>query len=628
MSTETTTETELELSLIRCAAGTDVGMRRAENQDSFCIVKRPEFHAYFVADGMGGAHGGATASRMATSLLQEALGASDVRITPAFINRTVQEINRQIFKKGCSEPAYAGMGTTLVGLIFTRQGVLRVNVGDSRAYKTRGDSIEQISEDHTLVRELVQAGAISADEAQSHPVSHMLTRSLGPIDTVEIDCRMLSAPAQVGDIYILCTDGLYNNVTADDILGIVRQNPLDDANQILINLANQRGGSDNITALVIAIEERTPRTRKTSIPFAVVDDDGTEESEQSAPDQNVETPPPPPPVAEPLDRAARRRALRKQSRLSAGHPRALPTLLLLSTTLLIGLVLGNLARKVSLKRSEILAPLAFFMQDSPNEAEQPSELPQEEEGNPLANLARQIRDERRTASEQINANAPRQPRQPEQIKRSIEGLKKQIQQLSSASPSVSQDEVTASRDKLDLIQRSYASVEAELDVASRAVTLWLSRQVAFEGQGSPSSSITELEQVAAYSEAIKEKLSSLATLSYRLREKADEVELHPADGALRGQLEEIEDKRDQLSRELQIDVRRSINSILTRSYKEYESVKNRRDKLWTELQAAKRDLEIQTALAESDPAKRIAFREILEQRLASEEAGLRELQRS
>jgi hypothetical protein len=113
-----------------------------------------------------------------------------------------------------------------------------------------------------------------------------------------------------------------------------------------------------------------------------------------------------------------------------------------------------------------------------------------------------------------------------------------------------------------------------------------------------------------------------------LREKADEVELHPADGALRGQLEEIEDKRDQLSRELQIDVRRSINSILTRSYKEYESVKNRRDKLWTELQAAKRDLEIQTALAESDPAKRIAFREILEQRLASEEAGLRELQRS
>jgi viroplasmin and RNaseH domain-containing protein len=156
----------------------------------------------------------------------------------------------------------------------------------------------------------------------------------------------------------------------------------------------------------------------------------------------------------------------------------------------------------------------------------------------------------------------------------------------------------------------------------------LSRQVAFEGQDSQSTSLTELEQVAAYSEAIKEKLSTLTTLSYRLREKADEVELRPADEALRAQLEEIENKRDQLSRELQIEVRRSINSILTRSYKEYESVKNRRDKLWIELQAAKRDLEIQTALAESDPAKRIAFREILEQRLASEEAGLRELQRS
>jgi uncharacterized protein YaaR (DUF327 family) len=268
------------------------------------------------------------------------------------------------------------------------------------------------------------------------------------------------------------------------------------------------------------------------------------------------------------------------------------------------------------------------MDSAPTESEEVSEQPRQEEANPLATLARQIRDERRTASEQISQNAPRLARQPDQIKRSIEILKKQIQELSSASPSVTQEQVNLSRDKLGQLQQSYASVEAELDVASRAVTLWLSRQVAFEGQDSQSTSLTELEQVAAYSEAIKEKLSTLTTLSYRLREKADEVELRPADEALRAQLEEIENKRDQLSRELQIEVRRSINSILTRSYKEYESVKNRRDKLWIELQAAKRDLEIQTALAESDPAKRIAFREILEQRLASEEAGLRELQRS
>jgi hypothetical protein len=438
---------------------------------------------------------------------------------------------------------------------------------------------------------------------------------------------MIASPPQVGDIYVLCTDGLYNNLSDQDILEIVKQNPLDDANQILINLANQRGGSDNITALVIALEERTPRTRKSSLPFAIVDDHSAQDSQSTSQTADHDLNPPPPPVEEPLDPAAKRRAIRKQSRLAAGRPRALPTFFLLGTTLLIGLVLGSLARKVSLNSTELLAPLGFMLNLEPTETEESRVAEPLQEANPLAALARQIRDERRSVAEQMTPNPTRLVRQPEQIKRSIDSLKRQIQELSSPAPITTQSDLNIAREKLDQVQKAYASVEAELDVASRAVTLWLSRQVAFEGQDTSSTSITEMEQVAAYSQSIKEKLSTLTSLSYAIREKADEVELRPGDGSLRSELEEIETKRDVLNRELQSEVRRSINSILTRSYKEYESVKNRRDKLWSELQLAKRDLEVQAGLAETDPAKRIALRELLEQKMTSEEAALRELQR-
>ena len=191
MTTSTEQDRAFDLGMLRCAAGTDVGMRREENQDSFGVIKGRSFHAFFVADGMGGVHGGAVASRLTISSIEELLneeGASD----PEFLRAVIQQVNGRVFQQGSSDQSLAGMGTTIVGLIFTSSGATLVNVGDSRAYKIRRDSVVQLSEDHTLVRELLKSGAISPDQAENHPVSHMLTRSLGPLEEVQIDCHVLS----------------------------------------------------------------------------------------------------------------------------------------------------------------------------------------------------------------------------------------------------------------------------------------------------------------------------------------------------------------------------------------------------------------------------------------------------
>lgn len=264
MSASTDTQRLFDLSQLRCAAGTDVGMRREENQDSFGIIKKDsQFHAFFVADGMGGVHGGAVASRLTIAALEELL-TSELTQTPDGVTAAVHQVNNRIFAKGKDDPNLAGMGTTLVGLVFRPEGTILVNVGDSRAYRVRGSSIVQLTEDHTLVNELLKSGAISPAQAENHPVSHMLTRSLGPLEQVQVDCSIMQESPEVGDVYVLCSDGLYNFVEKEELLEVVRQNPLDDANQILINLANQRGGADNITVLVIAVGDGSGKGRTAS----------------------------------------------------------------------------------------------------------------------------------------------------------------------------------------------------------------------------------------------------------------------------------------------------------------------------------------------------------------------------
>ena len=256
MEITTQTADPLMLSAVMHVAKSDIGKRREENQDSFLTIEAANFKFYLVADGMGGVKGGALASQLAMAVLGACLK-SKIDINAEDIVSAVAKANIAIFERGIEKSEFAGMGTTLVGLCFLGANYYVVNVGDSRAYRIRRGGITQLTEDHTLVRELLRSGAIDESQVENHPVSHMLTRSLGPTPMVEVDCRMEEDVAQGGDVYLLCTDGLYNMLSEADILKIVAGNQPQDAADKLIALANERGGTDNITVILISISAGT-----------------------------------------------------------------------------------------------------------------------------------------------------------------------------------------------------------------------------------------------------------------------------------------------------------------------------------------------------------------------------------
>jgi len=235
-------------------AESDIGMRREENQDSFGIIEAKDFKFFVVADGMGGVRGGATASQLAVSLIEAELE-KEGELTRERLIAALQEANQAILEKASEEPELNGMGTTFVALGFTRTKLFIVNVGDSRAYRIRAGQISQLTEDHTLVNELVKSGSITSDQAQSHPVSHMLTRSLGPAAELEVDCLESPDGPANGDIYILCSDGLYNSISPYEIAQVSASFALSEVGPELISMANLRGGADNITAVVIEVGE-------------------------------------------------------------------------------------------------------------------------------------------------------------------------------------------------------------------------------------------------------------------------------------------------------------------------------------------------------------------------------------
>ena len=242
---------------IRYSVGTDVGKKRSENQDSYGVLKDDNFHLFIVADGMGGAKGGAYASSLAINVLEREIssGNNPEELDPDKLVRAIKKANTEIYKKGSTESHLEGMGTTFVSIAFLNEKILIANVGDSRIYRIRDLQIEQLTNDHTLVQELVRSGSISQDQAEDHPVSHMLTRSLGPAAEVEVDCEYHKQSVKNGDRYLVCSDGLYNMVPLPIIQDIIGKFNLDDAIQNLIDYANSQGGNDNITAILIEVKE-------------------------------------------------------------------------------------------------------------------------------------------------------------------------------------------------------------------------------------------------------------------------------------------------------------------------------------------------------------------------------------
>jgi PPM family protein phosphatase len=232
----------------RVASITDPGRRRRHNEDAY--VCEPPLFA--IADGMGGAQAGEVASRLAAAALKEsgADAGGERRIVDL-----IQEANRRVYARSSTDPNTSGMGTTITVALVEDGQVAFGHVGDSRAYLIRDGAMEQVTEDHSLVNELLKSGKLSPEEAVSHPQRSVITRALGTDPDVDVDTFTIAA--ETGDVFLLCSDGLTDMVDERRILELVEENrgDIEAALKALVKAANRGGGEDNITVVAFEIAD-------------------------------------------------------------------------------------------------------------------------------------------------------------------------------------------------------------------------------------------------------------------------------------------------------------------------------------------------------------------------------------
>jgi PPM family protein phosphatase len=255
---------------------TDTGRRRRHNEDSY--VCEPPLFA--IADGMGGAQAGEVASRLAAAVLNEGtLGDLEGNgLGEARLAELIQEANRRVYQRSNEDAAASGMGTTMtVALVDGDAGTVAIgHVGDSRAYRIRGGELEQLTEDHSLVNELLKSGRLSPEEALSHPQRSVITRAIGTEPDVDVDT--FTVDAQSGDLFLLCSDGLTDMITDEEILGLVArsEDDLETAARRLVEAANRSGGGDNITVVAFTIAEGAEsQASETQTPVPATEDEDT-----------------------------------------------------------------------------------------------------------------------------------------------------------------------------------------------------------------------------------------------------------------------------------------------------------------------------------------------------------------
>src|SRR5579871_4108146 len=245
----------------------DVGLQREHNEDSFLVLN--EYDLYVVADGMGGHRAGDVASRIATETISEFFKstANDDVTWPFHFDTNLSEeenrlltgirvANRQIFERSTRSREYQGMGTTVVGAMFSpkKQRMYIGHVGDSRCYRVREGRIQQLTRDHSLINDYLVAMPDLTEEQRSELPKNVITRALGMQDSVVVDLQ--HDDPHPGDVYLLCSDGLSGMLSDDQILDVVEGTT--ETNEIcrrLIQQANEHGGEDNITALVIRFDD-------------------------------------------------------------------------------------------------------------------------------------------------------------------------------------------------------------------------------------------------------------------------------------------------------------------------------------------------------------------------------------
>src|SRR5436190_12800030 len=238
----------MSLSIAETASLTDVGRQRQGNEDNY-LEQQPLFA---VADGMGGARAGEVASKVAVDKLGSSAdfdGNPEQRLA-----EVTKEANREIYRMAQDDSALAGMGTTLTAALVTGREVAIGHVGDSRVYRFRDGKLERLTQDHSLVEEFVRQGKLTPEEAENHPQRSIITRALGP--EPEVDVETYTDPARDGDLYLLCSDGLTGMAPEQRIADVLAESKsLDEAAHRLIDVANENGGKDNITAVLFRLAE-------------------------------------------------------------------------------------------------------------------------------------------------------------------------------------------------------------------------------------------------------------------------------------------------------------------------------------------------------------------------------------
>lgn len=248
---------------IQVASGSDVGMRRSNNQDNLSISIassleqwRRNGHLFVVADGMGAHAAGELASQLAADNLSHLFVRNASEPVEVCFRKSIEQTNLEIHRRGQANPDFYNMGTTCSSLALTTVGAVVGHVGDSRVYRVRGNRLEQLTFDHSLVWELKASGQLK-DENESTVPKNVITRSLGPYAEVKVDVEG-PFPLEPGDTFLLCSDGLTGVVPDDEIGPILSSLSPDEAQEVLINLANLRGGPDNITVIIVRVVRKPP----------------------------------------------------------------------------------------------------------------------------------------------------------------------------------------------------------------------------------------------------------------------------------------------------------------------------------------------------------------------------------
>jgi PPM family protein phosphatase len=250
---------------IKACGLSDVGLTRAHNEDYFEID--PQHRLYVVADGMGGHSHGEVASQIAVNTIRDFIAKTadkdttwpfgmDARLErhSNLLKMAVRKAHDEVLREISRDGSLYGMGTTVVGLLLAGHTAAVAHVGDSRAYRLRAGRLEQLTQDHTWVNEQVVAGFLSKEQARSHPLKNVVTRALGGESDVLVDVREL--PVQSGDLFLLCSDGLTGMLSDSDIRDrLASGRSLHEICRTLINDSNARGGIDNVTVVLLSIDE-------------------------------------------------------------------------------------------------------------------------------------------------------------------------------------------------------------------------------------------------------------------------------------------------------------------------------------------------------------------------------------